>query len=66
MASELSKSVRSPIVILSKEGLSQPQIVARVTVSRGQCMELGNWISCIQSKIKQTENDPTVRSVYQA
>ena len=35
MASELSKSVRNQIVILSKEGLSQRQIVARLQVSKG-------------------------------
>ncbi|KAM7407138.1 hypothetical protein PAMA_003055 [Pampus argenteus] len=35
MASELSESVRSQIVILSKEGLSQRQIMARLKVSKG-------------------------------
>uniref|UniRef100_A0A3B4XIU1 Paired domain-containing protein n=1 Tax=Seriola lalandi dorsalis TaxID=1841481 RepID=A0A3B4XIU1_SERLL len=35
MALELSDSVRSQIVILSKEGLSQRQIMARLKVSKG-------------------------------
>lgn len=35
MASELSESVRNQIVILSKEGLSQRQIMARLQVSKG-------------------------------
>ena len=35
MASELSESVRNQIVILSKEGLSQRQIMARLHVSKG-------------------------------
>ena len=39
MASELSESVRSHIVILSKKGLSQCQIMARLKVSRGAVHE---------------------------
>ena len=35
MASELSESVRRQIVILSNEGLSQCQIMARLKVSKG-------------------------------
>ena len=56
MASELSESVRSQIVILSKEGLSQCQIMARLNVSKGaehgtlkHFAETGSVISKTQS-----------------
>ena len=48
MASELSGSVRSQIVTLSKEGFSEHPIMARVKVSKGAVHgALKHWISCI-------------------
>ena len=71
MASELSESVRHQIVILSKEGLSQCQIMARLKVSKGavhgtlkRFAETGSVVSKARSgrpKVTTTSEDQNIK-----
>ena len=71
MRSELSENVRSQIVILSKEGFSQRQIMDRLKVSKGggardaeACRR--DRLGRVQSSIGPTQSDHAFRrSVHQ-